>query len=77
MDSVCLCRIGGVPHRLVIPFDSITYFADPYAKFGLSFNFEQDDKAVRLEDMEIDEDDTETINNTPAEVISIDSFRKK
>ncbi|MBQ8870930.1 MAG: hypothetical protein IJ019_06105 [Alphaproteobacteria bacterium] len=66
---------GGVPHRLVIPFASITYFADPYAKFGLSFNFEESDKATRLEDMNIDE--KETLSSTPAEVVSIDSFRKK
>ena len=65
---------GGVPYRLVIPFASVTYFADPYAKFGLSFNFEDSDKSGRLEDMEIEEDAT---TNTPAEVISIDSFRKK
>ncbi|MBE6450483.1 MAG: hypothetical protein E7016_00785 [Alphaproteobacteria bacterium] len=66
---------GGVPHRLVVPFAAITYFADPYAKFGLSFNFEESDKATRLEDIEVDE--KETLNSTPAEVISIDSFRKK
>ena len=65
---------GGVPYRLVIPFASVTYFADPYAKFGLSFNFEDSDKSGRIEDMEIEEDAT---TNTPAEVISIDSFRKK
>ena len=64
---------GGVPYRLVIPFASVTYFADPYAKFGLSFNFEDSDKSGRIEDMEIEEDAT---TNTPAEVISIDSFRK-
>ena len=61
---------------MVIPFDSITYFADPYAKFGLSFNFDENDKASRLEDMEID-DKEETAPGSVAEVISIDSFRKK
>ncbi len=70
-----ILTFGGVPHRLVVPFDAISYFADPYAKFGLSFNFEETEKSGRLEDMEID--DNNTINNTPAEVISIDSFRKK
>ena len=67
---------GGVPHRLVIPFDSISYFADPSAKFGLSFNFEETEKSSRLEDMEID-DNNAPAPHTPAEVISIDSFRKK
>lgn len=30
---------GGRPQTLVIPYEAITYFADPYAKFGLSFSF--------------------------------------
>lgn len=70
-----ILTFGGVPHRLVVPFAAITYFADPYAKFGLSFNFEESDKASRLEDIQIDE--KETLSSTPAEVVSIDSFRKK
>lgn len=69
---------GGVPHRLVIPFASITYFADPYAKFGLSFNFDEDDKATKLEDMQFDDEkEQSSVSHAPAEVISIDSFRKK
>ena len=58
---------GGVPYSLRITFSAVTYFADPYAKFGLSF--ESDD---------IHENNDEKDNNqTPAEVISFDSFRKK
>ena len=68
---------GGVPHLLVIPFDSISYFADPYAKFGLSFNFEDTEKSGCLEDMEIEEENASPVSHAPAEVISIDSFRKK
>ena len=71
-----ILTFGGVPHRLVIPFAAITYFADPFAKFGLSFNFDENDKASRLEDMDID-DEEETTSGAVAEVISIDSFRKK
>ena len=63
---------GGVPYTLVIPFASIVYFADPYAKFGLSF--EMPEKSSKLEDMPIAESKKQ--NNTPAEVISIDNFRK-
>lgn len=33
---------GGIRQTLYIPFDAITYFADPYAKFGLSFNFDDE-----------------------------------
>lgn len=28
---------GGVPHRLEIPFDAVTTFADPSVEFGLQF----------------------------------------
>jgi len=65
---------GGVPHTLVVPFDAITYFADPAAKFGLSF--ESANSASRLEDADIKENSV-SHNAQPAEVISIDSFRKK
>ncbi|MBR2299229.1 MAG: stringent starvation protein B [Alphaproteobacteria bacterium] len=64
---------GGVPYTLVIPFHAISYFADPYAKFGLSF--EMAERVSKLEDMDIQ--DTSKPNAIPAEVISIDSFRKK
>ena len=64
---------GGAPHELVVPFASIVYFADPYEKFGLSF--EVPEKTSKLEDINIDE--PKKMNDKPAEVISIDSFRKK
>ncbi len=68
---------GGIPHRLSIPFASITYFADPYAKFGLSFNFDnrQDDSSADTEEQTGAQTSAQTSGS--AEVISIDSFRKK
>lgn len=72
---------GGIPQTLIIPFDSISYFADPYAKFGLSFNFDENQTASKLEDLEIESEDEPSLNkqevSAPAEVISIDSFRNK
>lgn len=65
---------GGVPYTLVIPFAAITYFADPYAKFGLSF--EIPDRVSKLEDADISSKDSASSQN-PAEVISIESYRKK
>ena len=51
-----------VPYLLEIPFASITYFGDPSVRFGLSFGAEMgDDKNPKPK----------------AEVVSIDSFRKK
>lgn len=66
---------GGIPQTLTVPFAAISYFADPYAKFGLSFNFDENGNVSLLEDLEIG-----TSDETPsasAEIISIDSFRGK
>ena len=67
---------GGILQTLTIPFDAILYFADPYAKFGLSFNLN--------EELHKNEDNSEEKNHTEqkvsggnATVISIDAFRKK
>jgi len=61
---------GGVAQTITIPYDAITYFADPYAKFGLSFEHET-----------TFDDDSET-QIAPAvaqnaEIISIDKYRRK
>ncbi len=74
---------SGIPQTLVIPYEAITYFADPHAKFGLSFNVdaqpatekEQDDLDLILEDLE--EEKSKKTSNGPATVVSIDAFRKK
>ncbi len=60
---------GGVPEPLTVPFDAVNYFADPYAKFGLSFVLEESDESPAKS--------KKIIPDKPAEVISIDSFRKK
>ena len=39
---------GGIEQTITIPFDAITYFADPSAKFGLSFEPEEQTKVPRL-----------------------------
>lgn len=63
---------GGVPQILKIPYDAISYFADPYARFGLSFEVASLDENENGTD-----EDTDQTEHQPAEVISIDSFRKK
>lgn len=69
---------GGILQTLVIPFDAITYFADPHAKFGLSFNLNEDSLNKELETPAVfDEDkDVKKVSGS-ATVISIDAFRKK
>lgn len=64
---------GGRLQTLVIPFESITYFADPYAKFGLSFSFYENGDVHALEDIEPER----KIAGETAQIISFDSFRKK
>lgn len=61
---------GGVPQTITIPYDAITYFADPFAKFGLSFEQENFDDT---EDLSASQ--PAALGN--AEVISIDNYRKK
>lgn len=64
---------GGIPQTLRIPYEAITYFADPYAKFALSFSLS--DEAYVAD--ELIENKEEKIVNEPAPVISIEEYRKK
>ena len=64
---------GGKLQTLVIPFDAITYFADPYAKFGLSFSFYENGDVHSLDDIEPEK----KVAGETAQIISFDSFRKK
>ena len=64
---------GGRLQPLIIPFDAITYFADPYAKFGLSFSFYEIGDVHSLEDLEPEK----KVSGETAQIISFDSFRKK
>lgn len=64
---------GGRYQTLVIPYDAITYFADPYAKFGLSFSFFENGDVHSLEDLEPEK----KVSGETAQIISFDSFRKK
>ena len=64
---------SNIPHTLRIPYDSITYFADPHARFALSF--------APSEYAPISDDDAsqpmKKASGETAEVVSIDAFRKK
>lgn len=70
---------GGILQTLVIPYEAISYFADPHAKFGLSFHVEENlHKQSKLtEETEADEEETKQAASGPATVVSIDAFRKK
>ena len=64
---------GGRMQPLVIPYDAITYFADPFAKFGLSFSFFENGDVHSLDSLEPEK----KVSGGSAEIISFDSFRKK
>lgn len=67
---------GGVPEKLTVPFAAMTAFADPSVKFGLQFQPMDNEEAPLFsspeEDMPADE-----MDDSGAEIISLDSFRKK
>lgn len=66
---------GGILQTLSIPYVAISYFADPHAKFGLSFNI-NDEASHSVNNVDYDEEPKKTSNGA-ATVVSIDSFRKK
>lgn len=68
---------GGIPQTLRIPYDAITYFADPYAKFGLSFSSSEDMQvhSAAVSDEEIVQKPKKV--SGPAAVIDIEAFRNK
>ena len=64
---------SNIPHTLRIPYDSITYFADPYARFALSFA--PGEQALSSDKQSTQ--DMKKVSGETAEIISIDAFRKK
>ncbi|MBY0406801.1 MAG: hypothetical protein K2Q01_03855 [Rickettsiales bacterium] len=68
---------GGVPEKLTIPFAALTAFADPSIKFGLQF--QHSDILEDVEDITLELPQTLATpdDEGTAEIISLDSFRKK
>ncbi|MBT7559511.1 MAG: hypothetical protein HN671_03135 [Rhodobacterales bacterium] len=72
-------NFGDNPENLTIPWNSISTFVDPSVEFGLRFEDEANEDIDAVEEipeskMVIIEDDDE---NNVAEIVSLDSFRKK
>ena len=66
---------GGISQTITVPYDGITYFADPYAKFGLSFEPDDYEAATELAEPQASRAASQIANK--AEVISIDGYLKK
>jgi hypothetical protein len=63
---------SGVPSTLIIPVAAITGFADPEVRFGLSFEVEMPVELPAPEG-----DDVPSRNEAPAEIVSLDAFRRR
>lgn len=74
-------QFKGIPERLVIPFASITQFADPSANFVLQFqSVDLLDEGEEAPDEGPEDDPTPPESSPPtggADVVSLDRFRKK
>ena len=63
-------NFGNAPEPLIIPFDAVRTFVDPSVEFGLRFEQHEDDGDDETEA------ETEVPRAHPAEVVSLDKFRK-
>ena len=64
---------SNIPHTLRIPYDSITYFDDPHARFALSFAPSECSQNIESQTSQ----PMKKVSGETAEVVSIDAFRKK
>lgn len=78
----------GAKEKIVIPFNALTAFADPGAKFGVQFRgaedngaFDDDVASIMTQDNQLSEKNYETkqkIKESGADnIVTLDSFRKK
>lgn len=68
---------GGQRENLVIPYLGIIDFNDPSVGFGLQFSHETCEETDDISDEDIDASITEDENQHSADVVSLDTFRKK
>lgn len=74
-----ILKFGGQPHPIIVPFDALTRFYDPYVRFGLQFDglMEQQRRAAVGEPPEAPPPATSEDTGTDGSVVSLDAFRKK
>lgn len=74
---------GGMDSNIKIPYAAITYFADPYAKFGLRFGIRKTaNEEVSDNELSTSAQDDNKIKSVKKEsshgkVVSLENFRKK
>lgn len=75
-------NFGNRPEPLYIPFDAISTFVDPSVEFGLRFESQGDDEndpmaeAAESDHAEADDETSTEPPKRPADVVSLDQFRK-
>lgn len=77
-------NFGDAPEPLYIPYDAIRTFVDPSVEFGLRFEQQEEaaekakaaTKPARLPQTDEDELEVKQPPSKPAEIVSLDSFRK-
>ena len=71
-------NFGDNPENLTIPWASVSTFVDPSVEFGLRFEDDNQDQIPESKMVIIDEDeDDDDDEKKDAEIVSLDSFRKK
>ena len=70
-------NFGDNPENLTIPWASVSTFVDPSVEFGLSFKDDNQDQIPESKMVIIDEDEDDDDEKKDAEIVSLDSFRKK
>ena len=69
---------GGILQTITVPFDAITYFADPFAKFGLNFEGgEVSDLEPKATSRGDKKGSRRTKSAQKAEIISFDKIRHR
>lgn len=68
---------GGVPATLEIPLDALTAFADPEVRFGLQFTTRASPSEEVIEAPEQKTAPKHAEDTGPAEVVSLDAFRRR
>jgi hypothetical protein len=71
-------HFGGVPSTLVVPFASLTGFADPSVRYGLRFQPLMDPPAEAVpEEAAAPPAEKPAAPEAPAQVVSLDAFRRR
>ena len=70
-------NFGDNPENLTIPWASVSTFVDPSVEFGLRFEDDNQDQIPESKMVIIDEDEDDDDEKKDAEIVSLDSFRKK